>query len=791
MRTVHFTFIIPPGLAQDGLRVIAEQIVESLRAGALDVRASLVLEEGEVVGLSLSGEYEMAAIASERVRKTLRAHRVTFREEQVSTADDGETTARSLLDDLTRRQSAGSEAGDAEEEALEDEYEEYDLEELTRADYGQYPLTPPHARQKNDRDEEHDALLRSARERLLDTGESGVPRRRSETVEERRKLAFIRGFKSGKAFYRMGLHEDAERNLQAALKLNRAHPELHFYLGLVSDSLGKSEQAERHLRRSIALDPDVGSNHFYLGNMLQKQGRLEKAVVEYKRAVEHDPDVAIIYNNLAWVYYQMSDYDRALRAFETSISMDPDLPFPHNGIACVYQEVGALPDAVSAFRKAIELYPSYAAAHLKLGWCLLQLGDLEPAIQAFTAVLESSDEGEYVASANYSLGHSYLAQGNLMEAQEVFQKVIADEDEDFVDALLHLGIIQLRLGFSANAVTLLRKYIRKAGDAVSEEAWKHLAVAYHQSEQYGSAMRACRHALEGASDDAEIHELMGQIAGAQQKWVAAERHIRRALELSSDSASAWHHLGWVFENRDERDEAVAAYRRAIHRDPEAADSFSALGRMYVEEGKREEALVLYEKALELSPADVVVLNNLGWLHAQGGAFDEALRCYTKALGLEPENSTVRCSVGALFLQMGRREEAERELRRVVQLDNDPRAVAQAHYFLGVLLGMRQNADAACTCFEASIERDPEFAPAWFRLGECLLDQGDLVAARKAFERYIALEPGGEFAGSARQYVLERLAGVTTRRATGVGAQARGKRGTSTRRKKSSSAKPRT
>lgn len=763
MRTVRFIFT---GDTRD-VRPLAEDIIRAVAARALDVELLPLLEGAEVIGLLLSGEHELVSMACEQMRKALQARGVRFREEHTSRPEEGDTTARAILESIVTRkpsppQSPSVDADKDEDE--EDEYEEYDLEELSRAEYGQYPLSIPQGSLASRRAQEQDETLRAAREQRLPDQPDGLATSPTLSVEERRRLSFVRAFKSGKSFYRMGMHDDAERNLQAALKLNRSDPELHFYLALVSDNLGRPEQSERHFRRAIALDPDVGANHFYLGNLLQKQGRLDRAVVEYKRAIERDPDVAIIYNNLAWVFYQQSDHERALRTFETSISMDPDLPFAHNGIACVYQEIGAFPDAVAAFRKAIELYPDYAAAHLKLGWCLLQLGEIDAAIQAFKAVLDVADDGEYASSANYSLGHSYMAQDRLLDAQEAFRKVVAEDDDDFVDALLHLGIIQVRLGFGESGVSLLRRYLRKAGEAASDEAWKYLANAFFQASQYGSAVRACRRALQHDGDDGEVYELMGQIAAAQKKRVAAERHLRHAIELAPESATAWFHLGEVLESRKASAQAAQAYRRAILLDGESPDAYNALGRLYGEEGRRDEALVLCEKALELAPTHTAALGNLGWLHAQMGAYENALACYSKALHLEPDNVRVRCSAGALYLQMGRREDADRELRRVLASEADARTTAQAHFFLGLLSRLRQAPSRAVEHLEEAVRLDSELGPAWFRLGEMCLEQGHLPFARRALERYLDLEPQGEFAGAARQYVLERLAGVALPRA---------------------------
>src|SRR5581483_5517031 len=149
------------------------------------------------------------------------------------------------------------------------------------------------------------------------------------------------------------------------------------------------------------------------------------------------------------------------------------------------------------------------------------------------AVLETSDDSEYTLSANYSLGHSYLAQGQLLEAREAFHKVVLEEDEEFVDAILHLGVIQLRLGFADEAIDLLKRFRRQVSeDEAAPDVQKYLAQAYFQLDRYGQAMAACRKVLEKTTDDAEVYELMGQIEGYQNKWSAALKHLKRSLELA-------------------------------------------------------------------------------------------------------------------------------------------------------------------------------------------------------------------------------------------------------------------
>ncbi len=771
MRTVKFYFQIPAELGP-----AFEEFLSSLAAAGVEM---FRLNDGGVAaGIGLAGEYELVAMASQRVRKFLRSRDVSYREEEERESEGGATPA-TLFPTLSKpvSQPAARRPESAQPPAARPGKDDNETEEgeasttpepPQRTPYGLYPQLPgssgrsPRGKRPVSADD-NDPDLEKAHQKLVNEDEFGFSRlSHALSSSERKSLAFERALRSGVSFYRLGLYEDAERRLLAAARLRRDHAETHHYLGLVYDQMGTFDKAERHFRQAIRIDPDVGSSHFYLGNVYQKQGKFDKAIAEYKLAIEQDPQVPIVYNNLAWVFYQSGDQERSIRAFEETIAMEPDLPFPHNGLACVYLELGAFPDAVSEFKKALELYPEYAAAHLKLGWCLLQMNDIPNAIEEFKAVLETSDDSEYTLSANYSLGHSYLAQGQLLEAREAFHKVVLEEDEEFVDAILHLGVIQLRLGFADEAIDLLKRFRRQVSeDEAAPDVQKYLAQAYFQLDRYGQAMAACRKVLEKTTDDAEVYELMGQIEGFQNKWSAALKHLKRSLELAPESASAHFHMGWVHENRGETLAAIESYKSAIARNPDSSEAYSSLGWLYLEQGKREEALVIFEKALELSPRDIGLLNNLGWLYSMQGKYDEALQYYQRALQVEPDSSMLRCNVGTLYMHMGRRDEAEREWRRALKLNNDTQASANAHYYLGVLCGPTQQKDAL-DHFNRALELDPDMSAAYFRLAEALLaGAGTLTTrtlsqARRALERYLELEPQGEFSTQARQLLAERF-----------------------------------
>ena len=453
----------------------------------------------------------------------------------------------------------------------------------------------------------------------------------------------------------------------------------------------------------------------------------------------------------------MGDPDRAIRAFLEAVSLDPDLPFPHNGLGCVYQRKGRVTEAVVELRRALELYPEYAAAHHELGVCLLRLGDVPAAIAAFQAVLLYSGDAGYRSSAFNSLGHAYLSQDRLDEAREAFRSVLAGHGLGRVDALLQLGIVEFRQGHRIEALKLFRRYVRRAGAEASHEVHKYMAQSCLDEGRVVAAWNACRRAYDRSPDDADVHELMGRIAGHQESWAKAEAHLRNAIELSPHHASSWYHLGWVLENRGDVQGAIDAYKMAILHAPDVSHAYNNLGWLYLQQGKGDEALVIFERALEVNASDTGLLNNLGWLCADQKRYQEALEYYQRALAIEPDSGMLHCNAGSLYQQLGWETDARRELQRALELADDPQAVANSHYYLALLDRSQGCLGTAIEHLQSSLEVRPSLGAAWFRLAECWVEAGNAAAACQAAASYLAQDPRGEFGTLALQVMADHCA----------------------------------
>jgi tetratricopeptide (TPR) repeat protein len=136
-------------------------------------------------------------------------------------------------------------------------------------------------------------------------------------------------------------------------------------------------------------------------------------------------------------------------------------------------------------------------------------------------------------------------------------------------------------------------------------------------------------------------------------------------------------------------------------------------------GDSETAEHLFRLAVDLEPNMAAALTNLGNLVYRRGELDEARRLYERALELDPAQPEARYNLANLLDDLGETELAIAELRRV--------------------------------CAAA-----PEFADAHYNLGILLAQVGGTAQAKRHLERYLELDAGSTWAGSARVY-LDQIA----------------------------------
>jgi tetratricopeptide (TPR) repeat protein len=189
------------------------------------------------------------------------------------------------------------------------------------------------------------------------------------------------------------------------------------------------------------------------------------------------------------------------------------------------------------------------------------------------------------------------------------------------------------------------------------------------------------------------------------------------------------------------------------------------GREFYQAKQYDQAIEEFKAAAELDPTQHVVFANLAESYKNTRKYDDAIQSYNKALELlavKPDPATeasYHMNLALVYALGGKMPEALAETEKSTKLN--PATGSKAYYNLGATLVNSGKASEAADAFKKSTEVDPNNADAHYQLGICLMSraqttpEGKVIPAAgtvEAFQKYIDLQPNGNFAAVAKDMI---------------------------------------
>jgi Tfp pilus assembly protein PilF len=172
------------------------------------------------------------------------------------------------------------------------------------------------------------------------------------------------------------------------------------------------------------------------------------------------------------------------------------------------------------------------------------------------------------------------------------------------------------------------------------------------------------------------------------------------------------------------------------------------------------------KAGEIDPKQYAVWANMAAAYEglattkAGPERDEALtkacEAYVKALEIKPDEAGIHNNYGLALVKLKKLDEAKAELAKAAQLD--PPGAGKYYFNLGAVMVNTGQNDAALDAFKQAVAADPNYADAWYYIGNVLSGKMSMdkdgkpippEGMREALEKYLALRPDGPHADAAK------------------------------------------
>jgi tetratricopeptide (TPR) repeat protein len=204
-------------------------------------------------------------------------------------------------------------------------------------------------------------------------------------------------FLLGSAYNRLSRFAEAVVELENAIRLGAAEPEVYYHLARAYGGSGRAEKRSAalakfaELSRQAKADTDARRQVLKLleqAKSLVESGDLAGALAIMEQARDLRPQDDKVLFRLASVNYDLARYDKAREAIEEAIALAPSEWVYHLLSGLIEGRSGHLEAARRSLGVAIRLNPNAADAHNALGEVALRLGDVAVAEASFRKALE-------------------------------------------------------------------------------------------------------------------------------------------------------------------------------------------------------------------------------------------------------------------------------------------------------------------------------------------------------------------------------------------------------------------
>ncbi len=212
------------------------------------------------------------------------------------------------------------------------------------------------------------------------------------------------------------------------------------------------------------------------------------------------------------------------------------------------------------------------------------------------------------------------------------------------------------------------------------------------------------------------------------------------------------------EMTEEQKRELEEFKKRQEKQKALEDQFGQ-GVELLNQGQFAEAATMLEAAAATDPTQFAVWIRLGDAYKGLNNVDKAIEAYEKAIALKPDEPGIHNNVGTLYARRGRVADAQQAFEKAASLD--PPKAGMYYFNLGATLVNAGRMKEAVAPLQKAIELEPNRAAAHYWLGVCLyagaeskIEGGQvktvlLPGTVEAFEKYLELEPNGQYAADAK------------------------------------------
>jgi predicted Zn-dependent protease len=157
--------------------------------------------------------------------------------------------------------------------------------------------------------------------------------------------------------YKEKKFDEAEKNLEKAIKQNNKQAPFHNLLGFIRLQQKKYTVAEKTFKKALSIEHDYQPSIYGTGLVHFFRKNYRQAIQEFKRSLDLYPGHAFTHFGLGKSYFQMKQYASAAPYLRNFAGASPKHPEIHGLLGICYDKGGEIEPAVIEYRNQLQVSP--------------------------------------------------------------------------------------------------------------------------------------------------------------------------------------------------------------------------------------------------------------------------------------------------------------------------------------------------------------------------------------------------------------------------------------------------
>lgn len=220
---------------------------------------------------------------------------------------------------------------------------------------------------------------------------------------------------------------------------------------------------------------------------------------------------------------------------------------------------------------------------------------------------------------------------------------------------------------------------------ITSEKDKEIAIAtlqqgieFYNSGKYILSLKKLLEAEKTIPHNAKLHNTLGLVYLAKERYPQAVTHLEMALEFNPDFIEAKNNLGAAYLKSKEWDKAIKLFKEVLgnllYETPEIA--YTNLGWAYYYQNMHKSSKSYFKKALDIRPNYLVAVHGLALTYIKTGYEYQAVDFLHRYLKKSPDASILHSDLARAYESLGKYDLAKRSWMLVIHLEPESSALAR-------------------------------------------------------------------------------------------------------------------